>query len=111
MLFGERVRELRLRKQLSQPQVADLVGIDATYLSKIENGKVSPPAGQVIRRLARSLDYDEEELLLLGDKFPSTYLDRIRKDPLVADFFRTSPEFTRSQRQRIRQIIDESERG
>jgi transcriptional regulator with XRE-family HTH domain len=43
MTFGERLRELRKAKGLNQKELADKVGIDFTYLSKLENGRRSSP--------------------------------------------------------------------
>ena len=37
MTFGERLRQLRKAKNLNQSELADKVGINFTYLSKIEN--------------------------------------------------------------------------
>lgn len=37
--FGERVRSLREKSQLSQEELADLVGIHRTYIGGIERGE------------------------------------------------------------------------
>lgn len=37
--FGSRVRELREAKGMSQEQLADVSGLDRTYISGIERGK------------------------------------------------------------------------
>jgi transcriptional regulator with XRE-family HTH domain len=71
MAFGVRVRELRKAQGLSQRDLAERVGIDFTYLSKIENGRMEPPSEEVIRRIAQELGADADELILLADKFPS----------------------------------------
>jgi transcriptional regulator with XRE-family HTH domain len=111
LTFGATIRQFRLKKKLSQPELAEHVGIDVTYLSKIENERVPPPAQPVIRRLAEYLGCSSEELVLRGDKVPVDYAKRIREDSLVADFLRSARELTHSQRERIRQIIHETERG
>ena len=38
-VFGKRVRELRLQQGLTQEALANLAGIDRTYLAQIEAGK------------------------------------------------------------------------
>ena len=108
--FGQRIRELRVAKGLSQPQVAESAGIDVTYLSKIENERVPPPSEDVISKLAQVFKCNQEDLLLLGNRLPGAFVDQVRRDPLAADFLRIAPILTRGQRQRIRQIIDEPER-
>jgi transcriptional regulator with XRE-family HTH domain len=37
--YGRKVREIRKRKAVSQESLADLAGLDRTYISDIENGK------------------------------------------------------------------------
>ncbi|MCD7749605.1 MAG: helix-turn-helix domain-containing protein [Oscillospiraceae bacterium] len=37
--FGERVRELRIRKNLSQEKFALQIDMDRTYLASVESGK------------------------------------------------------------------------
>lgn len=108
--FGDAIRQLRLGKRLSQAQVADWVGIDVTYLSKIENNRVPPPAEAVVRRLADVLGGTADDLLIMGNRVPENYARQIRDDSLVADFFRQARGLNPSQRQRIQRIINENGR-
>ena len=69
---------MRQAKRLTLRAVAGKVGINFTYLSKIENGKLDfsdYPSEKLIRKLAKALSGDTDELLLLAEKVP----DRIRK--------------------------------
>ena len=69
--FGERLRELRKERGLTLRALADAVGVDFTYLSKIENRKVGYlPGADTIRGLAEALQADPLELLQLADKVP-----------------------------------------
>jgi len=43
MTFGKRLRELRKAKGMTQMDLANEVGINFTYLSKLETGVVPPP--------------------------------------------------------------------
>ncbi|MBS1789711.1 MAG: helix-turn-helix transcriptional regulator [Acidobacteria bacterium] len=69
--LGDKIRELRKQKGLTQRQLAEAVEIDFTYLSKIENGKLpyTPSAG-TLKRLSVELEADELELLRLAEKLP-----------------------------------------
>jgi len=87
--FGVRIRELRKEIGISQREVADKVGIDFTYLSKIESGDMNPPSQEVIRRLALVLGVDSDELITLAGKVP-TDLDPILKDKTIFAFLRSS---------------------
>ena len=89
MTFGERVRELRKAKNLTLRDVAAKVDINFTYLSKIENGKLDfsdYPSEKLIRKLAKVLGGDTDELLLLAEKVPDGIRKRVIQRP---DAFRT----------------------
>ena len=49
-------------------QVAERVGIEPSYLSKIERGEEPPPGEQTIRRLAEELGENPDALLALAGK-------------------------------------------
>lgn len=86
MTFGERVRELRRAKRLTLRDVAKKVRVSFTYLSKIENQKLSFgefPSDDLIGRLARVLDADPDELLLLAEKIPDAIRRRVLQRPDV----------------------------
>ena len=68
--FGQRVRELRKARGLSQKELAAKASIDFTYLSKIENARRLPPRERVIRAMAVALQIDEGELMTLAGKAP-----------------------------------------
>ncbi len=77
MNFGSTVRELRVGKRFTQRDLATRLGVDFTYISKIENGKVEhPPSEDLIRRMAAVLGADAEELLALAGQFDH---DTLRK--------------------------------
>lgn len=84
LTFGEKIRELRKAKGLGQRAVASSVGINFTYLSKIENNKVdfaAFPSEDTIRKLARVLDADVDELLLMAEKIPERIRRRVLERP------------------------------
>lgn len=69
--FGKRLRQLRLEKGLTLRSLAEATGVDFTYLSKIENGKLGySPSADTIRAFARALGADSLELLRWADKVP-----------------------------------------
>lgn len=71
MEFGKRIRQLRKQKELTLRALAEKVGLDFTYLSKVENGRVDyTPSTNKIRNLAQVLGVDELELLNLANKVP-----------------------------------------
>lgn len=73
------VRQGREAAGLSLRQLATLVGIDFSVLSRIEAGKVARPSPQVVQNLAEVLELDASELLaFIGVKMtlpePKVYL-------------------------------------
>jgi transcriptional regulator with XRE-family HTH domain len=44
--FGENLKELRIKKGLTLRKVCDLVGYDYSNWSKIERGRMAPPADE-----------------------------------------------------------------
>ena len=86
MTFGERIRELRQVKNLTLRDLAKKVRVTFTYLSKIENQKLSfgeYPSDDLIVKLAGVLDADADELLLLAEKIPEAIRKRVLERPDV----------------------------
>lgn len=94
MRFGEKIRELRKAKNLSQRGLGDMVGVSFTYISKVENEKLDfgdYPSEELIRKLAKALDTDEDELFLLAKKIPNQIRKRVMERP---DAFRKFADLT-----------------
>jgi transcriptional regulator with XRE-family HTH domain len=89
--FGRRIQQLRRDQGLTQRQVAAELGIDFTYLSKLENDRGEPPGEETVRKLAAILHTDPEELLALAGKLPSELRLRAQQDVDFARFLRRLP--------------------
>jgi len=76
--FGTRLRELRIQVSLTQRQLADRVGVDFSYLSKIESGTLPPPSEKLILRLAEVLNTDKDELIILAGKIPEDIVQMLK---------------------------------
>ncbi|MDG6347397.1 helix-turn-helix transcriptional regulator [Luteimonas sp. 8-5] len=61
LLFGEHVRALRLKQNLSQEELAHLAGVDRTYLGGIERGERNLSLKNV-KRLADALGTSPKDL-------------------------------------------------
>ena len=80
----ERREALRERdRRYSVRQVAERVGIQPSYLSKVERGEASPPSEETLVRLARELEVDPDVLLAMAGKVSSDLLEVIRRRPLL----------------------------
>ena len=60
-LLGARIKELRRRANLSQDQLAEMVGIDGKYLSRIEVGK-RYPSFETLEGIADALNVEMKDL-------------------------------------------------
>jgi HTH-type transcriptional regulator, competence development regulator len=92
MEFGRRLRDLRKQKQVSQRDLAAQVGIDFTYLSKIEGGRSAPPSEDVIRHIAQVLEADENELINLAGKVPKDLKTVLEESPQAVELLRVLSE-------------------
>ncbi len=94
MTFGEYIREHRETlksedRRFSVRQVAQRIGVEPAYLSKIERGDVAPPSEAKIRALAEELGEDPDVLLAMAGKVSTDLQEIIRKRPqLFADLIR-----------------------
>jgi transcriptional regulator with XRE-family HTH domain len=94
--FGDRVKARRNELGLTQRDLASRAGLDYTYLSKIENGRLEhTPSIRTIQGLARALQLDELELMDLANKVPSAF-ESIARDREALRFFRRATQTTRS---------------
>ena len=94
MTFGEYIREHREAlksedRRFSVRQVAQRIGVEPAYLSKIERGDVAPPSEGKIRALAEELGEDPDMLLAMAGKVSSDLQAIIRERPrLFAELIR-----------------------
>ncbi len=99
--FGKRIRELRRAKGLTQRQVAAELGIDFTYLSKLENDRGEPPGEETVRRLARLYGADPEDLLALAGKVPLELRRKAAHDREFALLLRRLPRLSDEELRRV----------
>jgi transcriptional regulator with XRE-family HTH domain len=96
MSLGARIKELRRQRGFTQRQLAEKVGVDFTYLSKIENDRLEhTPSIKTLQDLARALDVDELELMELANKVPLV-LQAIARDKNALRFFRRATQTIKS---------------
>ena len=92
--FGDYVRQRReeLRAgdaRYSLRRVAASIGVEPSYLSKVERGDQPPPSEETVVALARELGEDPDVLLALAGKVSSDLQRIIRKRPkLFAELIR-----------------------
>jgi transcriptional regulator with XRE-family HTH domain len=80
MRFGQILRQLRNESHLGIKKLAPVLGVDYSYLSKLENEAISPSA-EMVAKVARYFDYDYDRLLLAAGKVPEEVLTILRENP------------------------------
>jgi len=112
--FGERLRLLRHQKGLTLRELATRVSLDFSYLSKIENNKLPPPADTTIIRLSRALDVDPDMLFSLARKVPTDLRQRVKESPPQTAFLMrklSTSRLTDDQYRRIMEILNDESAG
>lgn len=83
--FGEKVRELRTQKGVSQADMAEALEVTPAYLSALEHGKRGAPSWAMLQKIIQyfGLIWDEAETLqLLADlSKPKMTIDTAGLDP------------------------------
>ncbi len=69
MVIGDRLRELRESKKLSQGDIEKRTGLLRCYISRVENGH-TVPAIETLEKLARALEIPLYQLFYDGDEPP-----------------------------------------
>ena len=89
--FGALVRREREAKGLGLREMAKLIGVSPTYLSKVERDEFPPPAEDKVKAIAKLIGYDGDELLALAGRVASDLTEIIRQRPReMADLLRTA---------------------
>ena len=60
--IGDRLKNLRIRRALTQQELADRAGVSSNALNRIELNKAEPHMS-TLRKLAQALDVDPTELV------------------------------------------------
>ena len=106
--FGQLIRQARKDQGYSQRELAKLLELDFTYLSKLENERAEyPPKEAAIRLLAHHLELDAEELIFLAGRIPERDEDLLKQNykamPALFRRMRKDPGFA----QKVFSIADE----
>jgi transcriptional regulator with XRE-family HTH domain len=96
MNLGEKLRQLRQDRDLTQPELAEAMGIEQSYLSKLENGKYVP-SGDVFGRIREVFKLQVGDLV---DDLDAGARNQLRQIPEVARHFDKQKEMMIGNRRR-----------
>ena len=93
-VFGSYIRELRIKNEIGQRELAKKIGIAASYLNDIEKNKRSAPKSNIIKKLSTIL---KAELDLLNDLAGNSkkglapdIIDYIENNPNIVSLIRAA---------------------
>jgi transcriptional regulator with XRE-family HTH domain len=93
--FGEFVRRERREKEIGLREMAKMIGVSPTYLSKVERDEFLPPIEDKVRKIAAIIGCDPDELLARAGRVSSDLSDIIKQHPReLAALLRTTKGLT-----------------
>lgn len=84
MTLGKKLKVLRAEHNLSQPELAEKIGIEQSYLSKLENDK-SIPSNDIFNNILHAFSINLEEFV--SGFSQGAELERIKQIPDVERYF------------------------
>ena len=103
--FGAYIRKKRKERHISLRKLADLIGINFTYLSKIENSELAPPSEEKVLALANVLELDADDLFHLAGK-PSGELAYLAVQPHMPTILRAAKDLNDDEKREVVRYIE-----
>jgi transcriptional regulator with XRE-family HTH domain len=89
--FGAFIRRKREAKEIGLREMAKMIGVSPTYMSKVERDEFPPPAEDKVRAIANIIRCDVDELLALAGRVSSDVAEIIKRQPAeLAALLRTA---------------------
>jgi transcriptional regulator with XRE-family HTH domain len=93
--FGAFIRRERQAKEIGLREMAKMIGVSPTYLSKIERDEFPPPAEDKVKAIAKIIDCDADDLLARAGRVSTDISDIIKRHPVeLAALLRTTKDLT-----------------
>jgi transcriptional regulator with XRE-family HTH domain len=93
--FGGFVRREREARDIGMREMAKMIGVSPTYLSKVERDDFPPPAEDKVKAIAKIIECDADDLLARAGRVSSDISDIIKRHPVeLAALLRTTKGLT-----------------
>lgn len=110
--FGSFVRGHREEKGLGLREMAGMIGVSPTYLSKVERDQFDPPAEDKVIAIAEVLSVDRDELLALAGKVATDVTDAVKRRPKqLSAFLRTTQDMSDDELDKLMKKLRGSRKG
>lgn len=81
--FGSFLRARREEKEIGLREMAKMIGVSPTCLSKVERDEFQPPVEEKVRAIATIIGCDADELLALAGRVSSDLSEIIKRRPVA----------------------------
>jgi transcriptional regulator with XRE-family HTH domain len=93
--FGAFVRREREAREIGLREMAKMIGVSPTYLSKVERDEFAPPVEDKVKAIAQIIECDADNLLARAGRVSTDISDIIRRHPVeLAALLRTTQGLT-----------------
>ena len=80
--FGAFIRRERKAREIGLREMAKMIGVSPTYLSKVERDEIAPPTERNVRLIAQIIGCNADELLAMANRMPSELAKIIKQHPV-----------------------------
>jgi ribosome-binding protein aMBF1 (putative translation factor) len=93
--FGAFIRREREAKEIGLREMAKMIGVSPTYLSKVERDEFPPPAEDKVKAIAKIIGCDTDDLLARAGRVSTDISEIIKRHPVeLAALLRTTKGLT-----------------
>lgn len=79
MVFGDYIRQVRIKKDIQMNDFARQLGISPAYWSRIERGMEKPPKDELIEQAAQILGIELDDAYAEANRLPPDLRDDVRQ--------------------------------
>ncbi|MEI8275345.1 MAG: helix-turn-helix transcriptional regulator [Hyphomicrobiales bacterium] len=93
--FGAFIRREREAKEFGLREMAKMIGVSPTYLSKVERDEFPPPVEDKVKAIAKIIGCDTDDLLARAGRVSTDISEIIKRHPIeLAALLRTTKGLT-----------------
>jgi len=80
--FGAFIRREREAREIGLREMAKMMGVSPSYLSKVERDEFPPPTEDKVKAIAKIIECDADDLLARAGRVSSDISDIIKRQPV-----------------------------
>ena len=80
--FGAFIRRERGAREIGLREMAKMIGVSPTYMSKVERDEYPPPAEDKVKAIAKIIGCDADDLLARAGRVSTDLSEIIKRNPI-----------------------------